>query len=129
MADNPQIFYSDLSLDPFINSEGDVNCVNNLKSVKQSLNMLLNTQRGTRIFAPEYGCRLKSFLFEQFDESLAKRIGVEIQEAIQNYEPRVEIIGINVNMKWETSTYDVNIVYRLVNTQTLDTLNVTLERL
>lgn len=129
MANSSQVFYSDLSIDPYINSEGDLNTVTNLKSVKQSLNILLNTQRGTRIFNPEYGCRIKSFLFEPFDESIAKRIGIEVQETIQNFEPRVEIIGINVNMKWENSSYDVNIVYRLINTQSLDTLNITLERL
>lgn len=129
MAKINDIYYQDLSLDPKINSSGDISTVINKDSIKQSIRLLLNTPKGSRIFLPEYGCRVKAFLFEPFDESTAKRLGEEIQEAIQNYEPRIEILNINVNMKWDTTEYTVVMVYRLANTQTLDTLNVTLEKL
>lgn len=123
------IYYQDLSLDPVVNSQGDVSTVVNKDSVKQSIRMMLDTSRGSRMFLPDYGCRIRGFLFEQFDESTASRLGQEIQETLQNYEPRIDILNINVNMDWQQTQYNVIVIYRLVNTQTIDTLNVTLEKM
>jgi phage baseplate assembly protein W len=129
MPNKKDIYYEDLSLDPIVNSEGDVSTVTNKDSVKQSIYMIVNTARGSRPFMPDYGSRIKGFLFEPFDESTAKRIGLELQETIQNHEPRIEILSINVNMNWKNTQYDAVVVYRLVNTQQLDALNVTLNKL
>lgn len=129
MANNKNIYYQDLSLDPIITSDGNISTVTNEASIKQSLNMIVNISRGSRIFAPDYGCRLKAFLFEPFDESTAKQIGIELQETITNYEKRVDIITINVNMDWQTTSYDINLVYRIKNTQNIDTFSVKLDKL
>jgi phage baseplate assembly protein W len=129
MPNKTDIYYEDLSLDPAINSEGDVSTVVNKDSVKQSIYMIVNTARGSRPFMPDYGSRIKGFLFEPFDDSTAKRIGMELQETLQNHEPRIEILNINVNMNWKTTQYDVVVIYRLVNTQQLDAINVTLEKI
>lgn len=129
MANNTDIYYDDLSLDPKINSVGDISTVINKDSVRQSLQMITSTAKGSRLFLPDYGCRIKGFLFEPFDESTAKQIGNELQETIQNHEPRVEILNINVNMDWQTTTYNIVVAYRLTNTQIVDSINVTLEKI
>jgi len=123
------IYYEDLSLNPIINSEGNISTVTNEKSVKQSLYMIINVARGSRIFLPDYGCRIKGFLFEPFDETTAKQLGIEIEETLKNYEPRVEIVNVNVDMDWKTTIYNIQVVYRLTNTQKLDTLSVKLDKL
>jgi len=79
-----EIFYTDLPLNPTVNSQGDLSSVTNREAIKQSLRMMLDTGRGTRIFAPDYGCRVKAFLFEPFETSTAERLGTEIRETIQN---------------------------------------------
>lgn len=123
------IYFSDLSLNPIINSQGDISTVTNKESVKQSINMILGTARGSRIFLPNYGSRVKAFLFEPFEESTATRLGAEIEETLKNYEPRIDILNINVNMDWNTYQYDVTIAYRLKNTQLADIQRFTLEKL
>lgn len=123
------IYYEDLSLDPLINSEGNVSTVLNEKSIKQSLLMIIETARGSRIFSPDYGCRIKGFLFEPFDEATGKQIGLEIEETLRNYERRIEVVNINVNMDWKLTSYDINVIYRVKNTQTVDIINVKLEKL
>lgn len=124
-----EIFYRDLPLDPTTNSEGDISSVTNKESIKQSLRMIIDTARGSRIFAPDYGCRIKAFLFEPFDETTANRIGQELEETLKNYEPRVQILSINVGMVLKNSSYDVSVVYRIVNTQVIDGFKVSLEKL
>lgn len=129
MAKSKDVYYQDLSLDPVINSQGDITTVTNKESIKQSIYMIVNTAKGSRIFMPEYGSRIKGFLFEPFDESTAKRIGIELQETLQNHEPRIEILNINVNIDWQNTQYNIVVAYRLVNTQNIDTINVSLDKL
>jgi phage baseplate assembly protein W len=124
-----QIFYEDLSLDPKILSDGNVSTETNEKSIKQSLNMLMNTSRGTRMFLPDYGCRINSFLFQPFDETTAKQIGIEIEETLRNFERRIEVMSVSVNMDWKTTVYDISIIYKIRNTQALDVSKFNLEKL
>jgi phage baseplate assembly protein W len=124
-----EIFFRDLPLDPSVNSEGDISSVTNKESIKQAIRMMINTGRGSRIFLPDYGCRIRGFLFEPFDETTAKRIGQELEETIKNHEPRVELLNINVGMILKNNSYEVSVVYRIINTQAVDSVKVTLERL
>ncbi len=124
-----EIFYRDLPLNPTINSEGDISTVTNADSIKQSLLMIVNTSRGSRPFLPQYGARIKAFLFEPFDNTTAQRLGNEIEETLKNYETRIQILSINVSMIQKTTSYDVAVVYRIVNTQVVDSFKVTLEKL
>jgi phage baseplate assembly protein W len=123
-----QIFYQDLPINPVVDSTGDLSSVQNLNSVKQSIYMILNTPKGTRIFNPEYGSRLKSFLFEPYDDTTARRIGTDLSESLNNWEPRITIININVDMDG-VSGYNIEVIYRIANTQQVDSVNVSLEKL
>ncbi len=124
-----QVYYEDLSLDPIILSNGNIATKIKNEAIKQSLKMLLSTGQGTRLFLPDYGCRVKGFLFEPFDDSTAKRLGIEIEESIRNYEPRVTVINVIVEMDWATTTYNVQILYRVRNTQIVDVVNFDLVKL
>jgi len=128
MANN-DIYYQDLSINPEVNSQGDISTVTNKESIKQSIRLIINTPKGSRIFMPDYGCRVNGFLFEPFVETTASRIGSEIQESLQNHEPRIEILNINVSMDYTTTEYNVLVIYRLTNTQTVDTISVRLDKL
>ena len=124
-----KIFYKDLPLDITITSSGDIGSVVNSDSIKQSLNMIIETARGTRIFLPEFGARIKAFLFEPFDETTARRIGEELQTTINNYEKRIKLLGVDVQMDNTDSSYEVNVVYRIITTDEVDSLEVSLEKL
>ena len=122
-------FFSDLPLDINIDPSGDIGLAINASAIKQSLRMIIETGRGTRLFLPEYGARMRAFLFEPFDETTAKRIGEELRESIQNYESRITLLDINVIMKDATTSYDVEVIYQITNTRVTDTVVITLEKL
>jgi hypothetical protein len=56
-------------------------------------------------------------------------MGQELEETIKNHEPRVQLLNINVDMVTNNNSYEVNVVYRIVNTQAVDSIKVQLERL
>lgn len=129
MADVDRIFYKDLPLDIQVTSTGDISEVVNSDSIKQALNMIVETARGTRVFYPEFGARIKAFLFEPFDETTARRMGEELQSTITNFERRVKLLNVDVQMSFEDNSYDIAVVYQVITTGEVDTLQVSLERL
>jgi len=129
MAENDRIFYKDLPLDIKITSTGDISEVVNADSIKQALNMIVETARGTRVFYPEFGARIKSFLFEPFDETTARRLGEELQSTIINFERRIKLLNLDVQMDFTEGSYEIEVVYQIITTGEVDTLQVSLERL
>jgi len=124
-----QIYYQDLPINPDVNSSGDLSSIQNIDSIKQSIYMILNTPKGTRIFMPDYGSKIKTFLFEPFDETTATRIGTDAEESLKNWETRITIISINVVMDSDSTSYDVQVIYQIANTQQVDSVSVSLEKL
>ena len=68
-----------------------------MEAVKDNLVNLLKTETGERIFNPEFGLRLKKFLFEPVDETSAAAIQEEITSKVQQYIPLVQITNIIIN--------------------------------
>ena len=128
MADR-QVFFSDLPLDITIASDGDLALAYNKEAISQSLMMLIDTARGSRVFVSDYGCRIRGFLFEPFDEATARRIGQELRESIVNYEKRITLLDINVIMNEDERTYEVEVTYQIINRNEEETLQVSLEKL
>lgn len=128
-ADNTLIFYNDLDLDIKVTSTGDISSVYNADSIKQSLSMIVDTARGSRIFFPLFGCRIRSFLFEPLDEEISRRIGEELQTTITSYERRISILSIDISIDFEKAGYTIDIIYKVNTTNEVDTYNVVLEKL
>ena len=53
-----------------------------LEQAQHNIRNLILTYPGERVNQPEFGCRLRDLLFEQYTEDLTERIKQEIQEAI-----------------------------------------------
>ena len=78
-------------------SKGFFSKVSGKKLIFNNLRQLLNTDRGDKVMIPVYGVSLKRFPFEPLDEITIGGIRREILTTISKYEPRVEIVSLNVN--------------------------------
>lgn len=86
----------------------------NENAVKQSLKNLILTNLGERFYNPNIGSKVLASLFELQDdvsENLLKKL---IEEATQK-EPRANIISIDLKPNEDTNSYEVSIVFSLVN--------------
>ena len=72
------------------------------------------TSPGEKIFDPDFGSNIGEILFENIDEITAVSIQEEIENSLSNYEPRVEIIDVNVKPDYDQHQFDVMISYRIV---------------
>ena len=68
----------------------------NNNAIKNSLRNILLTKKMERRMLPEFGSSLEQLLFEPIDNDTAKRIGSIILDEIDYWEPRINILNIEV---------------------------------
>lgn len=121
--------YKDLDLSFTANPAVGVSKKTDTDAVKQSLNILMQTNFYERPFAPEKGANLRGYLFEPMSGLLAALIQDTIKNIIQTYEPRARIESINVRANFDTNSYDVTLKYFIVGIDRPQTLTANLKRL
>lgn len=67
------------------------------EDIKKSLEILLSTRIGERVMLPEYGCNLEELLFQPLDLSLKTYVKDLIKTAILYYEPRIDVLKIEID--------------------------------
>lgn len=77
---------------------GFLHTIKGLNTVRSDLLVLLMTNPGERVMLPNFGCALRSLLFEQNDRITATAVQTMIANAIRLWEPRVAIDAIDVRI-------------------------------
>jgi phage baseplate assembly protein W len=69
---------------------------------------------GEKFFNENFGSRVSRSLFENVDQISASIIKDEIENSINNFEPRVSLIDVQTIPDYDNNGFNVNIVYRVV---------------
>jgi phage baseplate assembly protein W len=103
--------------------KGGARMTEGFNDVKESLRILFSTNKGERIFRPEYGCALSKWTFSKINLSEKTLLRDVIKEAIRIGEPRitVETIEIEIRNELEGELW-IHIDYRINSTATSDNL-------
>lgn len=90
-------------------------------SVRQSVWIILSTSKGERLMRPDFGCGIYDLVFEVNSASTAGKVTQAVQEALLLFEPRINVLDIQVQGTAEileiTIEYEVqatNNVFNLV---------------
>ena len=92
------------------------------QDIRESLNILLSTERGERVMRPEYGTNVRDLLFEPLDVSTATLVGEEIKKAILLNEPRVFVESVEAIQEELNGYLEVKIEYTIIATNTRSNL-------
>ena len=92
----------------------DLIAVKNETAIARSLRNLVLTAPGERFFNENLGSNVNNLLFENMDDVTASSIKDEIQNTINNYEPRVKLLKTQVSPNFETLEFDVIIKYEII---------------
>ncbi|MFD1905956.1 GPW/gp25 family protein [Paenibacillus rhizoplanae] len=82
-------------------------------SIRESIILILSTARGERVMRPDFGCRLNELVFSPNTMSTATLLRSFIEEALQNWEPRIEVDDITVTPRSDRSELEVSIDYSI----------------
>lgn len=118
-------FHKDLTISPI---SKDLAVKRDEDSVKEAMKNLLLTDRGERPFQPFLGGDIRSMLFEQMTPAVLKLLEEKVKDVINNHEPRVELIKVEVIGDYDKNGVYVNIYFYLRNYEEELTLTVFLER-
>lgn len=127
--DKTRIIYSDIDKDMTINPvTKDITKKANENAVKESMKNLLLIDRGELPFQPQIGSNIRKLLFENLTPTTLVMMKDLIVETLENYEPRANIIDVNVNASTDGHEVYVKVIFSVINNEKPVTLDVILER-
>lgn len=97
-------------------------------AIKTSLKNLILTSNYERPFHSEIGSPIKRLLFEPITPMLSVVIKRAIVDVVNNFEPRVQLLDVNVQVSDDNNSIIINIEFKIVNTERPLTLDLVLER-
>lgn len=91
----------------------DLNVSYDVVAVKNSISNLFSTKKSEKILNPEFGIRIEDFLFEPVTNTTATAIANELLNAITVFEPRVQVIELQVLPYPDQYLYVINLLLRI----------------
>jgi phage baseplate assembly protein W len=107
---------------------GDLIRRTGVESVKASVRNLLLTYYYEIPFHPERGCGISKLLFENWNPVSAATLDKEIKLILDTYEPRVQMLGLEVFDKMDQNTIELVVYFKIKTTSENVTLNLLMDR-
>ena len=100
-----------------------------IESIKNNIRLLLQTQKGERMFQPNLGMNIRQFLFEQITEDTQVQIENDIVDTFNTWLPFVELREIDVDLaEQDQNKINIKIVFNIKRApNTIESVGVVLE--
>jgi hypothetical protein len=85
------------------------------ESVRQSIWIILGTAKGERVMRSNFGCGIYDLVFEVNSASTAGRIVQEIREALLLFEPRIDVLEVQVQPEGAVLLISIDYQVRATN--------------
>lgn len=93
----------------------DLNVSYDINAVKNSVANILSTKKSEKILSPEFGLRLEDYLFEPVTDTTASAIAADITNTLTTFEPRVQLVNLQVIPYPDQYLYQINMGLRVPN--------------
>lgn len=101
---------------PGIGHQGGVALTNERSELEQSMRIILSTAPGQRVMRPSFGCRLHELVFAPNNSHTAAQAKRYVEEALGMWEPRIEVVQVEVKPDAEFRNRLVIYIHYKVNT-------------
>ena len=111
-------------------SNSDIQKVTDVQAVKRSIRNLVQLNTYDKPFHPEIHGGVREMLFENMTPVVSAIIARQVQDVIENFEPRARLDSVRAIPDFDRNAYEIQVSFYVVNTPTeLVDLSVMLERL
>lgn len=93
---------------------GDLQVLKNENAIRRSVRNIVETVPFEKFFNSSFGSEVRSSLFDFVDFGTASIIKDQIETAILNFEPRVEVVNIVVKPNQDANAFSVEIVFNII---------------
>ena len=80
--------------------------------VEQAISIILSTAPGERPMRPEFGCGVHDYVFDVVDAGTLGRMEEQIRTALERWEPRIDVLGIDFEHDPADGPLAITIEYR-----------------
>jgi phage baseplate assembly protein W len=100
-----------------VDHTGSIKLTNTAEDIERSMRIVLMTAPGERVMRPRFGCKIWDLLFEPVTPGLMGLIAQAVQQAVGQWEPRVDVEEVNpVQDDDDDALVRVHIRYRVRST-------------
>ena len=96
---------------------GDLTVIKNANAIKRSVRNLVETIPRERFFNPNLGTDIRGSLFDFCDFGTASVIQRQIAITIENFEPRIDNLDVEVIPRPDDNEFEVNIFFEIIGQQ------------
>jgi uncharacterized protein len=93
--------------------QGGIQLSDRSQKVRESIWIILRTSLGERVYRPDFGSRLSELAFEPMNSATMIRIRLYVVEALEIWEPRIEIDRVVTEPDPVRGMVSISIDYRL----------------
>lgn len=87
------------------------------EAVKGAIRNLISTKNFDRPFHPEIGCGIHNLLFDNFTPLTIQLARRSVEDILRAYEPRAEILDINIGATEDQNELSVTVTFRMLNNE------------
>jgi len=95
----------------------DLPILKNERAITRSIMNLVETIPTERFFNSLIGSNVRSSLFEFVDYGTASIVETQIKNTIQNYEPRVDNLKVEVDPRPDDNSFEVTVTFDIIGQQ------------
>ncbi len=122
-------YFADFKTDFDLVNYRDLQLTENEQDILQALHNLIMTNFGERLYNPNYGCDIRSLLFENITPHVESLVKDKIKTAIDNFEPRAKVVEIIAEGAPDENSLYISITFSVINKQEPITLEFVLTRI
>lgn len=81
-----------------VDARGGIALARRDQELEQAIRLILATYPGERPMRPEFGSRLRDYVFRSASIDTAAELAHEVEKALLRWEPRVDVESVNVSV-------------------------------
>jgi phage baseplate assembly protein W len=111
------------SFPPCLEANGRIDTAAFEEDIRQSILIILGTDRGERLMRPDFGAGLNSFVFEPVNATTMQLIKSRVEESLIDWERRIDLVEVKVEAdKSLRNKLSIDVTYRVRATNAVDNL-------
>ena len=83
------------------------------ESIRQSVWIILGTPKGERVMRPDFGCGIYDLVFSVNSAASAGKVAQEVRDALLFFEPRIDVLDVQVRPGGRGEVMFVSIDYEV----------------
>ena len=109
---------------PFNGSTGFNSTYATVNQLRTNILSFLLTNKGERLYRPNFGANLRSLIFEQQTSFTIDQLSSIITSQVENQFPGVTVLDVNIDSQPDFNTINVSVSYGVANTNIQDQLTL-----